>query len=69
MLLKRPGLAAGLVALGATQASAPVLRVEHTPPACILAEKPSRLVACLTPRVPHASLRVFFQAEGGAAWY
>ena len=69
MLLRRPGLAAGLVALGAVQAGTPGLHLEHTPPACLLALQPSRLVACLVPRLQRASLRAFFRAEGGTAWY
>ena len=69
MLLSRLGSTAGLVALSVMQTATPGLHIEHTPPACLLAEKPSRIVACLVPRLPQASLRAFFRAEGGTAWY
>jgi hypothetical protein len=79
-----PWVAVGLVALGVfagvphpravsagagPQTSAPSFHVEHTPPACVLAEKASRIVACVVPRSRPASLRVVFRAEGGQAWY
>ena len=69
MLLSQLGSTAGLVALGVMQTGTPGLHIEHTPPACLLAEKPSRIVACLVPRLPQASLRALFRAEGGTAWY
>jgi hypothetical protein len=69
VLLKKPGLAASLLALGVGQPGTPSPRIEHTPPACFQAEKPPRLVACLAPRLQKASLRVFFRAEGGVSWY
>lgn len=69
MLLRGPGLAASLLALGAGQAGSPSLRIEHAPPACLLAEKAPRLVACLAPRLQKADVRAFFRAEGGASWY
>ena len=69
MFLSGLGLGAGLVAMGMAQTGTPALRIEHTPPACLLADKPSRLVACLVPRHSSASLRAFFRAGGGTAWY
>ncbi len=45
------------------------LHIEHAPPACLLEEKASRVVACLVPRSHRASLRVFFRADGAPAWY
>ena len=38
------------------------LQIEHTPPACLLADRVPRLVACLVPRSSKAALRVFFHA-------
>ena len=43
--------------------------VDHTPPACVLADKSPRVVACLTPRSTKASVRVLFRAEGSGEWY
>ena len=49
--------------------AASAFRIEHSPPACLLAEKTPRLVACLQPRSQRAALRVLFRAEGDGAWY
>jgi hypothetical protein len=57
-----------LAATIASGAEARAVHIEHTPPACIVAEKAPMLVACLTPRASRADLRVLFRADDGA-WY
>jgi hypothetical protein len=39
--------------------------VEHTAPACFLADEVPRVVACLVPRSARASVRVLFRADDG----
>lgn len=75
MLLKRGAALVLLAASAGGQAplrvrdASPAFRVEHTPPACFLADKTPRLVACLQPRSQRAVVRVLFRAEGDGAWY
>ena len=64
--MKRFGLALA-VAL-AHEAHAQTLRIEHVPPACIQAEKPPVLLACLRPHSSGASARILFRADDGP-WY
>jgi hypothetical protein len=46
-------------------ASAASFHVEHTPPACFLADEVPRVVACLAPRSARATVRVLFRADDG----
>jgi hypothetical protein len=75
VLLRRSAVLALLGATAGVQGPSPArdpastFRIEHTPPACLLAEKTPRLVACLEPRSQRAALRVLFRAEGDGAWY
>jgi len=70
VLLRCPLLAAaGLALVGAGPAPPGAFHVEHTPPACFVADKSPRLVACLVPRSSRANLRVLFRADDGNAWY
>jgi hypothetical protein len=73
VLLRRPLLAAaGLIAFGveaAPQSSPAGFQIDHTPPACFVADKVPRIVACLTPRSSRANVRLLFRAQGGADWY
>jgi hypothetical protein len=62
-------LAAGPNPRPAVAAAEGAVRVEHTPPACLLAGRVARLVACLSPRSSRAGLRIFFHAEGSALAY
>ena len=67
--MRGAGTACGLLLLcaGTVRAQSP-LHVEHTPPACLVAQKPPVLIACLTPRSARADVRVLFRADEGA-WY
>ena len=69
MLLSRCLASAAWLALAGPAAAQIPFQVDHAPPACLLAEKVPRVVACLTPRSARASVRVLFRAEGEAAWY
>jgi hypothetical protein len=57
-----------LVLAIATGAQAQTLRIEHVPPACIQAEKPAVLLACLRPHASGTSARILFRADDGP-WY
>jgi len=46
-------------------AAAASFHVEHTPPACFLADEVPRVVACLAPRSARATVRVLFRADDG----
>ena len=46
-------------------ASVASFHVEHTPPACFLADEAPRVVACLAPRSTRATVRVLFRADDG----
>jgi hypothetical protein len=56
------------IVLAAPAAAAP-LQVEHAPPACFLADRAPRLVACLAPRATRAQVRLLFRADGSGPWY
>jgi hypothetical protein len=61
-------LALPVVIASAAWAHPQGLLVDHSPPACFLAEKTSFVVACLTPRSARADVRVLFRADDGP-WY
>jgi len=57
---RAPGLAAALALVQGPTG----LQVEHAAPACLLADRTPRLVACLRPRTAKGEVRLFFRAEG-----
>ena len=61
------GAIAFISALPAASGAAP--SIEHKSVGCVIAEKFPRLEARLTPMDAVARVRVFFRAEGSAAWY
>jgi hypothetical protein len=64
--LRSAWLALGLALV--PRAEAQPLHIDHAPPACLVAEKASVIVACLVPRSARADVRVLFRADDGP-WY
>jgi hypothetical protein len=67
-VLLRRGAPLSLAATALAASAAPPgasFHVEHTAPACFLADEVPRVVACLVPRSARASVRVLFRADDG----